>query len=296
MSQRWKTDGISEVVVPDALGLDDDAIAKLFEAAEATTSRHPRCAAQVAVARHGRLAAFRSFGRATIGGAETHATERTLFCMYSCTKAIVASAVWILLQEGRLRLGDRVAEHIPDFGNNGKGTVTVEHLLTHTSGFPDAAFPVSDWLDPRQRLERFASWELAWPPGSRFVYHGTSSMWVLAELITRAAGVDYREFVRCRIVEASNLPDLFNGLPDAEHARVADVVSVGKAMSAERRAVSPVDAPVINQALVAAGNDATCRRIGSPGGGAIATAAGLALFLPSNPRRRRRKRPGDLEA
>jgi CubicO group peptidase (beta-lactamase class C family) len=237
------------------------------------------CAVQLAVACRGALAGFRTFGRARHGdGRERDADGRTLFAIFSVTKAIVSSAAWILLRERRLALGDRVAEHVPEFATHGKDIVTVEQLLTHEAGFPSAQLPPEEWLDPERRLRRFASWRLEWEPGSRFVYHGSATMWVLAELITRITGLDYRDFVRTRICEPLGLRDLFIGLPSDENARVAEVVPVGEPASDDRAAASPVDAPVLDEAMLARANLPESRAVGSPGGGGIATAADVALF------------------
>jgi CubicO group peptidase (beta-lactamase class C family) len=256
-------------------------IRALLDRAEKSASRDPRCATQVAVARGGELLAFETFGHAPFSAdvqAVRAADNDTLFSIYSVTKAITSAATWILLQDGKIALGDRVAHAIPELGSHGKDVVTVEQCLVHTAGFPSARFACGDWPDPARRSERFASWKLEWPPGSRFVYHGSSTMWALAALITRVAGLDYRDFIRTRICEPLGLGNLHVGLPDALHGRVADVIALGEPMSAEESATSPVDAPVIDEAMLGYANDPESRRIGGPGGGAIATASDVALF------------------
>ncbi len=160
-----------EIAGTHALELDPEKVEAFLRRARREVDEGLLPAVQVAVARHGRLALFESFGAAD---------EASLFCLFSATKAITASAVWLLLQEGRLALDERVADIVPPFATNGKESVTVEQLLTHTAGFPAAPFKSLDWLDPARRYDRFRQWRLAWPPGSRFEYHPTSSMWVLA--------------------------------------------------------------------------------------------------------------------
>jgi CubicO group peptidase (beta-lactamase class C family) len=127
-------------------------------------------------------------------------------------------------------------------------------------------------------MRRLASWRLEWEPGSRFVYHGTATMWVLAELITRISGVDYRDFIAARIFEPLGLRNFFMGLPAQENARVAQVVPVGEPATDEQRSASPVDAPLIDDEMLADTNLPENRAIGSPGGGGIASAADVALF------------------
>ena len=258
-----------------------EAVEALLARAEKSAGIDPLCATQVSLARNGELLAFASFGRARFGGengSEQAAAGDTLFSIYSVSKAIVSAASWILLQEGKLALADRVIDHIPEFGSHGKNAVTVEQLLTHTAGFPSAGMPTQDGSDPERRLRHFASWELEWEPGSRFVYHGNSSMWVLAELIYRVGGADHRDFIRTRIFEPLGLVNLHIGLPAQENERVADVISIGQAMTSDQQAASPVDAPVIGEELVGWANDPANRAVGAPGGGCIGSAADVAMF------------------
>lgn len=263
---------------PREAGIDPAVLEALYAQAEKTVARRPGCAAQLAVARGGRLAGFRAFGSARQAGELRRADRDTLFCVFSVTKAFVASACWLLLAEGRLSLRDRVVDHLPAFGRHGKEAVRVEHLLTHTAGFPRAALDPRAWLSEPERIEAMAAWRLEWEPGSRFSYHGSATFWVLAQLLSRLAGVDYRDTVRTRIFEPLGLENLFIGLAEEHHARVAEVVAVGAPPSREARALSPVDAPTITDEMLAHANGREARSIGSPGGGAIGTAADVALF------------------
>ena len=108
---------------------------------------------------------------------------------------------------------ERVAEIIPEFGTNGKDKMTVEQVLLHVGGFPNAPYPQDEWLDKSKRLERFAKWRLEWPVGSKFEYHPTSGFWVIAEIIERRTGKDFRQFVHERISTPLGLPELRVGLP-----------------------------------------------------------------------------------
>ena len=87
---------------PGAAGIDSAALDSLYEQVEEAVGRHPGCAAQVAVARGGRVAGFRAFGSARFAG-ETRPAERdSLFTVFSVTKAFVSSAAWMLLSQGKL--------------------------------------------------------------------------------------------------------------------------------------------------------------------------------------------------
>src|SRR5262249_37298260 len=83
-----------------------------------------------------------------------------------------------------------------EFATNGKDAVTVEHVLTHTAGFPFAPLKFPAMLDRQSRLEAFARWRLDWPPGSRLQFHLTSAAWLIAELIDRRTGSPFADYLR----------------------------------------------------------------------------------------------------
>jgi CubicO group peptidase (beta-lactamase class C family) len=268
---------------PESVGVDPAKLAALFERAEREIRDGTLPSAQLAVARDGKIAAMRSFGSVTHEGRSAPATNDTLYVMFSCTKAITSAAAWLLLQEGKLRLDEPVAAVIPAFGANGKEAITLEQLLTHAAGFPRAPFDLRklDWPD---LPERFASWRLDWEPGSRFEYHSSSSMWVIAAMVQERAGMDFRDFVRARIAEPLGLPDLRVGLPRAEQGRLADIEYRGRAWTDEELAAKgfpPLPVTEVTEENLMRFNDAPVRELGVPGGGGTATAGDLALFYQS---------------
>lgn len=279
LSPQW-TDA-PDRVSPEVVGLDSAKVEQLFERAEQEIREGLLPSAQIAIARRGRIGAMRTFGSVTHAGETVAATNDTLYAVFSATKAIVSAAAWLLMQDGLLGTQERVVDVIPEFGTHGKDIVLVEQLFTHTAGFPYAPFLPTDWLDRRRRLERFQQWRLNWKPGTRFEYHATSSMWVVAELIERRSGLDFREFIRTRVADVLGLAGLHVGLPPVLHRRVADVVHVSTEPTAEELAA--VGFPIIprgevtEQALEGL-NQPAVREVGIPGGGGFMTAGDLALF------------------
>jgi len=243
----------------------------------------PAC--QIALGFRGRLLASRTYG----------ASPSSRFVIYSCTKAITAGAIWRLLGERLLERGTKVADVVPPFAEHGKGAVTVEHLLTHTAGFPGARMPDEDWVDPRRRVERLASWKLEWEPGSRFVYHGSSAHWVLAHLAESVTGTDFRIFVRDALLGPLGIDSLCLGPAPDDQDDVLDVVGVGDAMSttelSELGGSIGLDVSAIgtSEADLLRHNDREVRAVGQPGGGAVGRAADLAMYyqaLLANPAER----------
>jgi CubicO group peptidase (beta-lactamase class C family) len=267
---------------PESVGVDPVRLEALFERARGEVEAGHIGSCQLAVARDGKLAAMRTFGSVTHEGRPAPATNDTLYVIFSCTKAIVSAAGWLLLQEGKLGLDERVADVVPEFGTNGKDRVTVEQLFLHTAGFPNAPYPQSEWSSREKRLERFARWRLEFEPGSRYWYHPTSGMWVIAELVERRSGMDPRDFVRARIAEPLGLPDLRVGLPRALHGRLADIEHRGAASTPEERRAAGwpevIPETEVTEDAVQNFNLDFVREAGVPGGGGVTTAGDLALF------------------
>ena len=260
------------VVDPRSIGLDPERLEALRARVRQEVNAGLLPSAQIAVAREGRLGLFETFG---------DADNDTLYCVFSSTKAITSAAAWLLIQDGDLDVSETVADIVPEFGSNGKEDITVEQLFLHTAGFPHAPFRPLDWEDPARRLERYAQWRLNWPPGSRFEYHPTSSMWMIAELVERRSGRDFREFVRDRIALPLGLPDLFVGLPADQNDQVAECAHAGEALtSADYARLGLPEPPVteVTEDVILSFNRPDIRAVGVPGGGAVTTAADMALF------------------
>jgi CubicO group peptidase (beta-lactamase class C family) len=263
---------VTPVFEPESLGIDAARLDELRSRVrrEIDAGLLPSC--QFALARDGRLAAFEAFGDA---GSETR------YVIFSATKAFVASAAWLLIGEGSLDIERRVASYIPEFATNGKDVVTVEQVMLHTSGFPRAPLGPPAWADRDRRLEAFGRWRLNWEPGTAHEYHPTSAHWVLAELIERISGRDYRDFVHDRVTGALGLPRVV-GIPPDEQGGIAELALCGEpATTDELQAIFGVPelpvAEVTDDALMSF-NRFDVRAVGVPGGGGVATAATIALF------------------
>jgi len=257
---------------PAELGIDPEKLDDLRLRVRKEVDEGLLPSAQFALARHGRLAAFETVG---------NAGNDNLYCIFSSTKAITSAAAWLLIQEGKLDISLTVAELIPEFGENGKADVTIEQLFLHTAGFPDAPFRVEDWNDYDRRLERFASWRLTFEPGTRYIYHPTSSMWVIGELIERISEQTYDAFIRSRISEPLGLHDLWVGLPADQQHRVATISHHGEAPTeADYQEMGLPVPPVteVTEEAIANFNRPINRSTPVPGGGGIMSAAEVALF------------------
>lgn len=257
---------------PESVGIDSAKLTEVVHRVRREVDEGLLPSAQIAVAREGRLALFETFGGAT---------NDSLYCVFSSTKAITSAAAWLLIEAGELSVDEVVADIVPEFATNGKDAVTVEQLFLHTAGFPHAPFRPTDWLDPDRRLARYAQWRLNWEPGTRFEYHPSSSMWVVAEIIERRTGRDFVEFVRTEVAEPLGLEDLYVGLPASENPRVTELTYCGDPMTSEdyeRLGIPEPPVTEVTEEAILSFNRPEFRAVGVPGGGGVMSAAELALF------------------
>jgi uncharacterized protein YbbC (DUF1343 family)/CubicO group peptidase (beta-lactamase class C family) len=205
------------VVPPAAVGLDAAHLARIDAALQEGIDRGRLPGAVVAVVRQGKIAFRKAYGSRAKEPAESAMTTDTVFDLASLTKPVAtATSVMILLEQGKLRLEDRVTQYLPEFGRNGKERVTLEQLLLHTSGLI-ADNPVGDYRDGRAKaLERICQLTPVAPPGSKFIYSDVGFI-VLGELVERVSGEPLDTFARKHIVEPLGLRDT-GFRPDEAHA------------------------------------------------------------------------------
>jgi len=160
--------------------------------------------AAVAVVKDGRVVFSRGFGRRRLGAPET-VDEDTLFGIASNTKAFTATALALLVDEGRISWDDRVIDHLPGFRMSDPFVtreITIRDLLTHRSGMGLGAgdlmfFPDSD-LTRDQIVFKQRFLPLAASFRSAYAYDNVLFL-VAGQMIPAVTGQSWDDFVRERI-------------------------------------------------------------------------------------------------
>jgi CubicO group peptidase (beta-lactamase class C family) len=152
-------------------------------------------------------------------------TRNTLVNIWSATKGIVAVAVAMLVDEGRLSYDAPVARYWPEFAQSGKESITVAQLMSHQAGLNGFVEPttVADLYDWNRVTARLAAQEPFWPPGEATSYHALTYGFLVGELVRRASGRSIGSFVAARLNEPLQA-DMFIGVPQLERARIAPIL------------------------------------------------------------------------
>ena len=190
-----------------------------------TGGLHP--GAQLAVWVGDELVADLALGEARAG---VPMTTRHMAIWWSMTKATVAVSIAMMWEQGKLDIEQPVASYVPEFAVNGKESLTLRHLLTHTGGFRDGdrvssqAQDPGDWWDETVAGICAAGLEAGWVPGRDAGYHLFCSMQILAECIRRVDGRRYDSFVRDELFLPLGMNDCWVGMPADAIERYGDLI------------------------------------------------------------------------
>jgi CubicO group peptidase (beta-lactamase class C family) len=149
-------------------------------------------------------------------------THDTLQLVFSTTKGLTATAIAMLVQAGKLRYDDTVAQHWPEFATNGKSEITVDQLMSHQAGLigVDAPLDFDAIMSVTPVIESLQAQPPEWEPGTAHGYHAITYGWLAGELLARVDGRRIGQFVREEIAAPLGI-DIWIGLPESEEHRVA---------------------------------------------------------------------------
>jgi CubicO group peptidase (beta-lactamase class C family) len=204
-------------------------------------------------------------------------TDTTLTSVFSTGKAVMALLMATAVEAGQIDYDQTVASLWPEFGAAGKQEVTVAQLLSHQAGLPGFSEAVDPaiWFDIPAVLERLAAQAPMWPPGTAAGYHPITVGYLANEVYRRATGRTMGQALRQDFADL----DLWIGLPDSEHGRVAQMRKPTAAPSLGT--IDPIkQAAFLDRGSAPGGRgSAEWRKMEIPSANLHGTALGLATLL-----------------
>ena len=177
--------------------------------------------AVVLVARKGRVVWRKAYGARAVEPSREPMSVDTLFDLASLTKVVAtATSIMILVERGKVRLSDPVSNYIPELNGENREKITIEHLLTHRSGYaPD--FDLRErWTGYDEAIKHLISEPLRSVPGSRFVYSDIGFI-ALGEVISRVSGMTLDQFAQKNIFAPLRMSHTTFAPNRGLHARIA---------------------------------------------------------------------------
>lgn len=209
------------VVLAGALALQNGAATSFDAAVQDGIARGAYPGATLVVGRRDTILFARGYGRLTwSASAAAVSAESTWYDLASLTKVLATTtAMMLLVERGRVRLDDPVARHLPEFAAPGADSITVRHLLNHTSGLR-GTLPLQREADRTAALRRvFAEGPIA-RPGSRVIYSDLNAI-LLGELVARVGGRPLESFIAQEVLEPFGLQSMLYRPPARLRRRVA---------------------------------------------------------------------------
>lgn len=188
----------------------DAVVARSIEAALAPHFKADEPGATVIVTRDGKTLYRGAFGLANLEK-KTPLKPDDVLRIGSLTKQFTAVSILILADQGKLKLSDPITKYLTDYPKSGDA-VTIEHLLSHTSGVPsytdspEYGASMTKTVSVSEMIGRFKDLPLKFAPGSRWEY-SNSGYFLLGAIIERASGMSYADFVARSIFEPLGMKD-----------------------------------------------------------------------------------------
>jgi CubicO group peptidase (beta-lactamase class C family) len=187
-----------------AQGVPTDSSTRWVDSIFAHYAKNPSPGCAVGVTREGELALNRNYGFADLEH-KTPIGPETRFYLASLSKQFTAMSVVLLARDGKVSLDDDVRKWVPEVPQFG-ATITLRHLLNHTSGLRDyltllavTGWPSDGTLTEQQFLELIKRQRaLNFEPGEQFLYSNTGYV-LLSIVVHRASGQSLRDFAEARI-------------------------------------------------------------------------------------------------
>lgn len=240
---------------PDAAkaGMDSAQLQKIAPRMKAMADDHAVSGAVTLVMRKGTLAHFEVAGWQDVEAKKPMRAD-SIFQIMSMTKPITGVAIMMLVDEGKVRLGDPVEKHLPEFRGQmvkvsetaGVVTlkrparpITVRDLMTHTSGMGPAAPGIGDIMVKMDRTLTdacliYSQQALDFEPGTKWQYANTGIA-ILGRIVEVQSGMAYEKFLETRIFQPLGMVDSHIFLPAEKQSRVAPVYTMkdGKLVKAD---------------------------------------------------------------
>ncbi len=240
---------------PESVGMSKERIERIDAMCRSAIKNDEVPGIVALVARNGKIVFHKAYGMAD-SKAGKKMKKDAIFRIASQSKAITATAVMMLWEEGKFKLDDPISKYIPAFKNPqvlksfryedttyttvpADKEITIRHLLTHTSGIGygvidnDERFKMiynkagitdaftAENVTLEENIPRLAKMPLHHNPGEAFTY--SEGLDVLGYFIEIVSGMPFDEFLRKRIFDPLGMDDTWFYLPESKAARLVPV-------------------------------------------------------------------------
>jgi CubicO group peptidase (beta-lactamase class C family) len=152
--------------------------------------------------------------------------EDTTAPSFSTTKGVLSTLMHILVDQGKAGYDDTIASHWPEFGCNGKESITIRQALCHEAGLYQITALISrpdEMLDWEHMKRAVAAAKPVHEPGTQHGYHALTFGWLVGGLIEAVGGRSLQAVLQEELVDPLGLDGMFIGMPHNELYRRAEL-------------------------------------------------------------------------
>ncbi len=234
---------------PEDLGLSTERLRQIHAMVQRHIDAGDITGAVMLVARKGQIAYLEAQGVMDLESKKPMARD-SMFRMASMTKPVIGTSIMMMLEEGKLQLGDPVSKYIPEFkdmkvavlieAGHGPGNppkfytmpaerpITIKDLLTHTSGLSSGPMGQSEVAKIRRQptetladyIPRLATTPLEFQPGTHWMYSPSDGFDVLARIVEVTSGMPLDRFLKQRIFDPLEMAETSHYPTDAQMPRL----------------------------------------------------------------------------
>jgi CubicO group peptidase (beta-lactamase class C family) len=247
---------------PEKMGFSSDRLERIHELMQRNIDDGNFAGAVTVVARHGRIVHFETHGMMDVD-AEKPMAQDAIFRIMSMTKPVVGVSILMLMEEGKVRVDDRVSKFIPEFKDlrvavplpspppspfappSNQPTeprfytmpadreVTVRDLLTHTSGVVSGPISMSQNAKVSYRegetvgdyIPRLGTVPLEFQPGTKWAYSAQAGIDTLVRIVEIVSGQAYDQFIQQRLFKPLEMKDTCFYPAETLNSRIATLYS-----------------------------------------------------------------------
>ncbi len=284
---------------PEEVGMSSERLQRLSTVFKQYADDKKMSGSVILVMRKGKVAYFESFGLRDVESSSAMQRD-VIFRIASQSKALISVGIMMLQEEGKLLIGDKLSQYIPEFKETtvaiakedgvyevvpAKREITLRDLLTHTAGISYGEGPakeqweeagITGWYFAHRdepvgaTVARMAALPMAAQPGEKWVYGYNTD--ILGAVIEKASGMPLDQFIKTKITDPLGMTDTHFYLPKDKVGRLATVYS---AFSDKPMEKAPVEGTMVSQGAYVEGP----RKSFSGGAGILSTADNYARFL-----------------
>ena len=245
------------VASPESVGMSSERLARIDRMLEDAIDQNQIPGAVALIARNGKIVYHKAFGMDNPGEKDKFEKDN-IFRIASQTKAITATAVMMLWEQGKFQLDDPISNYIPAFENTGildnfneddssftikpiDKPITIRHLITHTSGigyglidaderftkiYQKAGIIDAFTVEPirlKENIEKLATMPLHHNPGEKWTY--SEGLDVLGHFVEIISGMPFDQFLKQHIFDPLGMNDTYFYLPPSKSDRLVSIIT-----------------------------------------------------------------------